>query len=317
MLSQIAYQFFVEDRLFFQTREVAEQIEQLLTEMLPNENSIDGRDVLKAIEVQHGILVARAEGFYSFSHLTIQEFLTAYHIYNDLNKIQDIVTKHLEDRRWREVFLLLSGLSNRADELLLPIEEQIQTYLINPKLQNLLAWVEQVADTSEGDIKPVGKRALALALASTNANANIFIINALISELAKVNVESPSIKLYAEDNLIDYLVKYAQLSKERQIYQGIDLDGLIISLENLKKGTDNHQSQAQEIEKTWLDAFHLSPEMLYLSEEELDALNNYLYANRLMLGCRQEAVLVSPQIRSQIEGRMLLPTGSSDILQII
>jgi hypothetical protein len=60
--------------------EISNQIGQILREMLTDEQRINGRNVLRAIEEQHGILVNRHEDIYSFSHLTLQEFLTAKHI---------------------------------------------------------------------------------------------------------------------------------------------------------------------------------------------------------------------------------------------
>jgi len=119
MLSEIAHHAFQTDCLFLPKREITDQIEQLLREMLPDEKFIDGTAVLKAIELQHGVLVQRTEGIYSFSHLTLQEYLTAQYI-DDHRQIETLVTEHLTDERWREVFLLVAGLMRGgADDLLL------------------------------------------------------------------------------------------------------------------------------------------------------------------------------------------------------
>jgi predicted NACHT family NTPase len=80
MLEQIAYDNFVADRLFFQQGEIALQIEAVLKELLREEGPIDGKKVLKEVEEHHGLLVNRYDDVFSFSHLTIQEFLTAKHI---------------------------------------------------------------------------------------------------------------------------------------------------------------------------------------------------------------------------------------------
>jgi predicted NACHT family NTPase len=79
LLAEIAYSNFTSNNLFIQQGEITQQIEQILGEML-DEKRIDGRDVLRAVEEQHGLLVNRYDDIYSFSHLTIQEFLTAKHI---------------------------------------------------------------------------------------------------------------------------------------------------------------------------------------------------------------------------------------------
>ena len=101
----------------------------------------------------------------AFSHLTLQEYLTAQYISQKDSRIQELVTKCLSERRWREVFLLVAGLKDDAGELLKLMETATQQYINTPKLQNLLAWVKRVTDTTTGDIQPVGKRAMAIAYA--------------------------------------------------------------------------------------------------------------------------------------------------------
>jgi hypothetical protein len=171
MLSEIAHNAFQADRLFLPKREIVDQIEQLLEEMLADETFIDGAAVLKSIEVQHGVLVERAEGIYSFSHLTLQEYLTAQYI-DDHRQIEQLVSEYLTEQRWREVFLLVAGLMRvGADELLLLMEKEAQKYITTPKLQALLRWAEQATAGSESDLKPVAKRASANAIAIAYANA--------------------------------------------------------------------------------------------------------------------------------------------------
>jgi hypothetical protein len=127
-----------------------------------------------AIAVQQGILVERAEDVYSFSHLTLQEYLTAQYI-ADNNLIEQLVSNHLSDPRWREVFLLVAGLvrsKNGADDLLLLMEKEAQKHINTPKLRGLLQWADAATKGSEGDFKPVDKRAEAITYAYTNTNIN-------------------------------------------------------------------------------------------------------------------------------------------------
>jgi hypothetical protein len=46
--------------------------------------------------------------------------------------------------------------------------------------------------------------------------------------------------------------------------------------------------------------------MINLSQEEIKALDNYLYANHLIIQCKEAAVRVSPTTWEAIEARMLL-----------
>lgn len=59
-----------------------------------------------------------------------------------------------------------------------------------------------------------------------------------------------------------------------------------------------------------LEAFHLTSEMVDLSESESKALDHYFYANLLMVQCKNAAVRVSRSTWSEIKSRMLLPTRS-------
>jgi hypothetical protein len=133
-------------------------------------------------------LVERAEDVFSFSHLTLQEYLTAQYI-DDHRQIEQLVAEHLTHRRWEEVFLLVAGLMRGgADELLLQMEKAAQAYINTPKLQALLMWAEQATSGSEGDIKPVAKRAAALCFAIDV----VILLSSLLTLLFALPVVLPS-----------------------------------------------------------------------------------------------------------------------------
>lgn len=164
VLAEIAYKNFKDDKLFFQRRQIGRQIEDLLKDILVDEPFIDGEAVLKSIELQHGILVERAESVYSFSHLTLQEYLTAQYIC-DRNLQSITVEEHLTDPRWKEVFLLVSGLlRGGSDSLLLNMEEQAIKFINTKKLSDLFIWAEDSTSNSLGEIRPANKRLSAIIL---------------------------------------------------------------------------------------------------------------------------------------------------------
>ena len=310
--------------------------------MLADETFIDGAAVLKSIEVQHGVLVERAEGIYSFSHLTLQEYLTAQYI-DDHRQIEQLVSEHLTDQRWREVFLLVAGLMRGgADELLLLMEKEAQEYIITPKLQALLHWAEQATAGSESDLKPVAKRAIALAnanaIAFANINANTIAIviafangnaNAIANAIANAD---PIVygNAYAIGNgnaygntnantiaqvIADAITIVCEL-KELKIFKDVSFTVLITRLEALKakipdekQPKEAHRTFAKRWLQTWLVAFNLPPELINLSEEEAEAWKNYFYANYLIIQCKEAAVRVSPKTWAEIEERMLLVPG--------
>ncbi|MDZ8107578.1 MAG: hypothetical protein RM338_18425 [Nostoc sp. DedQUE12a] len=289
--------------------------------------------MLNAIAVQQGILVERAEDVFSFSHLTLQEYLTAQYI-DDHRQVEKLVTEHLIDKRWKEVFLLVAGLMRGgADDLLLLMEKEAQKYINTPKLQALLNWAEQVTAESPGNFKHVGKRAVAIAnanvitmtmgkiigktisnaysIADANAigyaNANFYVMtNAMAYAINYTNAK-------ANADAIAYAIQYINELEDLKIFKNINLIVLIDQLEKLKaKIPDDkqlkqvHQAFGQYLQQTLLNGFNLTSEMVSLSEEEAEALGDYLYANHLIIQCKQVAVRVSPQTWEAIEARMLL-----------
>lgn len=164
LLSKIAYQGLTADQLFFSQQELIDHIKRFLADTVDKPKYLDGKAVLDAIATQQGILVERAEDIFSFSHLTLQEYLTAQYISQDRREIEKVVARYLTDAQWREVFLLVAGLMRSADELLEMMETAAQKYINTPKLQNLLAWVDQ-ATTGAGDFQPAVQRTTVLLIA--------------------------------------------------------------------------------------------------------------------------------------------------------
>jgi hypothetical protein len=282
------------------------------------------------------VLVERAEGIYSFSHLTLQEYLTAQYI-DDHRQIETLVTEHLTDARWQEVFLLVAGLMRGgADDLLLLMEKQAQKYINTPKLQALLRWAEQVTAGSESNLKPVAKRAIANTLANTlayahglahglahtnviahvlaNGHAHAIAIATNAYTIAHAIAIATNAYTIAHANATNAsAITYTRQLEELQVFKGINFSVLIARLEALKaKVPDDKQPKqvrpafAKQILQTLCKAFRLSPELVNLSEEEAEAWKNYFYANLLIVQCKEAAVRVSPKTWAEIEERMLL-----------
>ena len=149
LLGQIAYDTFKDERLFFSKDEIIKRVTDFLSQVLNVPKRLDGNAVLMAIEVQQGILVERVTNTYSFSHLTIQEYLVAQHItWNDL--IEDIVEHHVCAQRWREVFLLIAGLlrGKGPKKLWLRLEQAARERgTATPKVKQLVKWANTVINT--------------------------------------------------------------------------------------------------------------------------------------------------------------------------
>ena len=331
LLSEIAYTGFETDKLFFSQREVVDPIKTFLASNLNVPKHLDGEAVLNAIAVQQGILVERAEDVYSFSHLTLQEYLTAQYI-ADNNLIEQLVSCHLCDLRWREVFLLVAGLvraKNGADELLLLMEKEAQKYINTPKLRGLLQWADAATKDSEGDFKPVGKRAAAIgyainiALDIANAYANavniaIDIANAITNAIANAITNAIAYNnaiaiAYNNAIAIDIAIALAEKFKNIKIFKDANWTELIAQLKELQKQLPDddqpkqvHLEFADRLLDSWCHALHLDPEIVKLSEEEAKALGDYLSANNLIIQCKEAAVRISAKTWEEIESRMLL-----------
>lgn len=176
LLSEIAYNSFKEDRLFFSKSDITDRITTYLADTLDAPKYLDGPDVLHAIEVQQGILVERATDTYSFSHLTLQEYLTAlYIVHNQL--VPELVSQHLTDQRWREVFLLVIGLmGRRGNELLEAIDKQARTDISTRfKPSALVQWAGRVTQGDTLEYKGYEKIAIAIAAAIAIARTRVFV----------------------------------------------------------------------------------------------------------------------------------------------
>jgi hypothetical protein len=331
LLSEIAYTGFESDRLFFSQRELVSQIKSFLTDNLNAPKHMNGEGILNAIAIQQGILVERAEDVFSFSHLTLQEYLTAQYI--DDQRITDkLVTHHLKDERWREVFLLVAGLMRGgADELLLAMETEAKSYINTPKLRSLLQWAHLITDASEGALSPSTKRttAIFIALISDRALDLARVLHPSLARtldlartLSRARVPEfahtlPQTSARAATPTRAFARAMTQALAEEleklKIFCDVNFNVLMARLEAVKtkmpdvrQPAEVHQAFQSQISHTWLNALRLNPALVSLSESELQSLEHYLYAHCLMVKCKQSAVRVSPKTWEAIESRMLL-----------
>ncbi|MFN7555820.1 NACHT domain-containing protein [Microcystis sp.] len=330
LLSEVAYQNFVADKLFLEKREVVKQIKDHLKQNLNAPQHLDGEKVLKTIEIEQGILVERARDIYSFSHLTLQEYLTAQYIYdNDL--IEEAVKNYVTETRWQEVFLLVAGLMRgKADKLLLAMEKEAHNYLKTPlgqKLVPILQWADEMTkDSVDSPIKPVGRRAIAYWLVifytciiySYNV-IHIPNVTAIIHSIVIAYAYAPEIaylitKMSFTPKLIDEFVQLVNLFAQDRIVSKVNFSQLSADLEAFKQiipddkaAKKERQEFADQFLKMWSTAFNFAPELLNLStRQEISEIDkHYFYINRLILYCQKVAVNISPTVWQEIEDRML------------
>ena len=170
LLSQIALTTFERKDYFFKQRDVEGYIADYIRNLPdaqtdPEALQLDSEVVLKSIEAQHGLLVERARGIYSFSHLTFQEYFTARKIVTSsdpqaLEKALQCLVNHITEKSWREVFLLAVGMLQPADYLLGLMKQQVDALVAtDEKLQQFLMWVSEKSSAVEVPYKPAAVRA--------------------------------------------------------------------------------------------------------------------------------------------------------------
>jgi predicted NACHT family NTPase len=149
LLSQVAYNAFERSDYFFKQGFVEEQIREYIRN-LPNVSNdpetlqLDSEAVLNSIAAQHGLLVERARGIYSFSHLTFQEYFTARWFKEKADGDFSALISHITDKQWREVFLLTVGMLKSANKLVMGMKREIDCFLQgDKKIQKFLTWIEE------------------------------------------------------------------------------------------------------------------------------------------------------------------------------
>jgi hypothetical protein len=154
MLADVAYEMYKDDKIFFTKDELISSISSFIDNTLNIGKRINCSKILEAIEVHQGLLVQRASDIYSFSHLTIQEYLTSHYFFSK-SKISELVDMHLFNPKWREVFLLLSGMSN-TDVLLLLCTQKLHDYLMEHNdVVEYIKWSQKIVvptDNAEEDL---------------------------------------------------------------------------------------------------------------------------------------------------------------------
>ncbi len=149
LLCQLAAITFEQEDYFFEK----EKLLQLIADYLDNLEEISSEvtklqlaqeAVLQSIEVQHGLLVQRAQEIYSFSHLTFQKYFTARKIVESCQvQTWNNLVSHITEKRWNEVFLLTVNMLANSDKMLQIMKQKIDLLVADDeKLQYFLTWLQ-------------------------------------------------------------------------------------------------------------------------------------------------------------------------------
>lgn len=344
LLSHIAATTFEEGNYFFEQSEIEQHIADYLT-TLPEASSdpetlrLNSEAVLKAIEAQHGLLVERALGVYSFSHLTFQEYLTARNIVASpdtatLREALQRLSVHITQPQWREVFLLTVGLMRNAEPLLQMMKQQIDALMAGDrKLQEFLACICQKCHSLQTSYNPAAVRAfyftlfldrdLGLAVA-LDRNLARDLTPELTLDLELARAFSLVQSLIQHPNIQQILALGFALNLEKLLQRKSELDGnqkrshfsqtfqhLKDQLPDLGNGRDYSLQWWKTQGQAWAEQFR---SMLveyrqighgwHLTDLQVEVLKQYYQANQLLVDCLNSDCRYSSVIRADIEATL-------------
>ncbi|PIG92904.1 NACHT domain-containing NTPase [Gloeocapsopsis sp. IPPAS B-1203] len=345
LLSYIARNTFEKGEYFFKQQD----LERYIAEYIYNfpdvcacgqSLSFKPEAILKAIEAQHGLLVERAKGIYSFSHLTFQEYFTAKNIVCNAEAKGDKALTQLAncitDKRWQEIFILCVGMLPQADYLLLLAKKYIDYLLADDiQLQQFLRWLDAKSYNTSSSCSLLNLRAFYLDL---ELSRTCGIIEGKL-ELSKAC--NPAFTRYINSELsldlaldrvltIDYILK--QTTQPVLIYHRV-LDRAIVRaslvapelrqvLQALKQHTIDYCQSNDSFIKWWITAGQDEITLLrnaviqqrnfaydwHFNPHQQNLLKQYYDTTILLLNCLNSNC-VSIEVRQKIANSILLPSA--------
>jgi predicted NACHT family NTPase len=350
LLSQLAFETFERGNYFFKQATVEQRIIRYIRN-LPGASDdeealqLDGEAVLKSIEAQHGLLVERVRGIYSFSHLTFQEYFTAQHIVSStaaLNQALQNLTNHITEKRYREIFFLTAGMLPEADTLLLLMKQYIDRIMPDdstedPKLQAVLIWTQQKASSVNASYKPAAIRALYDSLAldrALNLDRAPAPASALDLDLANALNHAPdfALKLALDrdfargvaharaldlDLVRDLALAPALALAERAALSDPEFKLKIQALRVELPSRDNReafkkwwlvngQAWTKRLRTVMIEHRNIGHDWQFTEAQE-EKLRQYYDANKLLVDCLNSDCYVAKATRQYIEDTLLLP----------
>ena len=341
LLSQVAWTTFESGDYFFKQRKVEGYIADYIRNLPdaktdPEALQLDSEKILKSIEAQHGLLVERAKGIYSFSHLTFQEYFTARKIVSDpqvLEQVLQCLVERITETRWREVFLLVVGMLPRADCLLHLMKHQVNRLAAtDKKLQQLLGWVQEKSKSVVGNYKLAAIRAFYFSHA---LNLDLNLSRALDLDFDLDVCLNRALDFDLDLNLNRALDCALNLSFNLNFNLDLNLNraldcALNLSLDldpELKKALQlfrnqlprrdnktkfkqwwhtNGQAWTEQLRVVMIEYRNIGHKRQF-SHNQKKLLNQYYDANKLLVDCLNSDCYVSREVRQEIEDTLLLP----------
>ncbi|HEY9652085.1 MAG TPA: NACHT domain-containing NTPase, partial [Coleofasciculaceae cyanobacterium] len=330
LLSQLAAVTFEQGHYFLEQQAMERHIGDYIRDLPdaptePEELQLDSEVVLKAIELQHGLLTERVRGIFSFSYLAFQEYFTARkivasHNLQALEKPLERLVSHITEPRWREIFLLTAAMLRSADSLVQLMKQQVDGLVAqDPYLQEFLTWASQKSQIVPPD--PSAIRAFYFALARTPQLAPQFTLACTLDQGIFLDAALDDLVLECVRFSSDFAYAYAcadTLSNALSIV--LDL-GLQQSLQQLKDQLPDPKQDRERFQQWW-QANHVAwsqrlteaialhrniQHSWHFTTEQQHVLQRYYDANQLLIDCLNSNCEVTSAVRQEIEAALLLP----------
>lgn len=352
LLGQIAFSTFERGDYFFSQKEIEQQIADYIRHLpiISGDElalQLDSEALLKSIEAQHGLLVERARGIYSFSHLTFQEYFTAREIVSisepqALERALKQLVGHMNEKRWREVFLLSVGMLRNADYMLQLMKQHIDRLVATDGyLQGFVGWVNQKALSVRTSYKPMIVRAfyfdLALAGALNLVGGSLNLAIAIDRNLTRSLDSALALDLALDRTLalertVDRTVDPSRAIDSvlaRAIGRAHSVDPqLERSLQQLKAELEHPDEDPEEFPQWWKAHGGAWTEQLRavmieqrnighnwrFNHQQRKVLQQYYEANQLLVDCLNSNCYVTLGVRQEIEETLLLPRAEIQAL---
>ncbi len=305
MLSQLASTTFEKGEFFFERETVEHHICLYLQGLDQHpqdleELQVKSQAMLRSVQSEHGLLIERARGIFSFSSLVFLEYLTArkivasHNLCRSENTLEDLVS-HIGDPHWREIFMLTASMLHSVDSLVLLMKQQMSAFVADdPYLQQFLAWANHKSKT----IPPM------LNL-TTTLDQGIPLDAAMEHLLTVVNTD-PQPDLGYIESCAKELSTIMVMVGDHSLYKSLQLlrDQLPLSTptrEQLNHWWLEHYQRWVAALRQTVDQHSIIHHAWEFSLEQEQALQHYYNANQLLIDCLNSTCEVTPEVQQEIQ----------------
>lgn len=282
--------------------------------------------LLHDFQFKHSIFEETQDGSYQFRFYSMQEYLAGYFLLFKSQYIDGILMSHFLDERWRNVFILSSGIAN-ADKLITSMLEHINFFYLTPRLRELAVWAKSATRKSNSSSKVSAQVAFAIFILfeviaiyqkECKVQGSLFSLNRKIRELfllpssditssysidpKLINFLDARTLIEISKNMIQRITDLSILNMNQQLNEFHQKLGIIQALEDRgDNGKINREKCIEFIYNCWMRCLIIDIEEFNFSVEDVNSFRNYLYGYELILKCSRHARQISTQVCFNID----------------